>query len=182
MALLAGFGGIFLPWKMGIEYLDAFVLLPCSLVSVLWISASLPVRRVWRASAAAAGYGASTLAAGILVVNAGFWNGGPIVPPLSIVASAFALSFSVAAFAAAVAVALEAKNYTTQEAASRLRFGLLVLLGIWVFRSWAPSSVRELVAPLTTTSGVVLLTLGVCIVLLVSAAVMSRPNHGGVVH
>jgi hypothetical protein len=181
LILLAGLAGGFLPWKMGIEYLDASVLLPCSLISVMFVSAQLPPGCVTRTAATATLYSTTILLLGIIVVNTGFWFGSPIIPPSAILLSAVMLGFGASCFATSAAQRMMARDLTPHEAASRIRLGLLFLLGLWMFRHLIPATLTELIAPAATTTGIPLIIGLICAILLAVCFRWQAPQ-GGVVH
>jgi hypothetical protein len=182
LTLLAGILGVFLPSKMGIEYLDPLVLLPVSCVSLMLVAALTPEWGFPRVALAGMAYGSGVVAAGIAVVNAGFWHGVPIIPPATVLVSIPLLSFSVSAFAAAAGSWMNARNLTPAEARTRIRGVLLVLLALWVFRSSViPETLRGWVAPFATTGGIAAIVLVLSTALLLAAR-RNRPEKTPMLH
>ncbi len=175
LSLVAAAAGAYLPWKMGLIFLDPLVIIPYAVLSLFCASAMLPMapRRV---GLAGAGYAALLIGLGIGMVNAGFWHGTLLLPaPLALLA-ALVLAFSVCLFAGAWALRYISKNNTAQEAAQRVRWTALLLILFWTLRSSVlPSSVRELVAGFTTTGGLATMAFVISAALVIAARWAGRP-------
>ena len=155
LVLLTALAGGYVPWKMGIEFLDPLVVVPFALVSLMPVSAALPPRSLVRTGSLGMGYALLVLGLGVVLVNAGFWHGQLLLPPWPAVFAAALLAFSASFFAGAAALAMLGNNYTAAEAGRRIRLVLLVLLAAWLFRgTLVPTGLREAVAPVATTWGI----------------------------
>ncbi len=169
LALLACLAGGFVPWKMGLLFLDPLVILPYAGLSLFYAGAA-PGGDPLRLGLFGATYACAVIALGVLAVNAGLRQGAPLSPVWPLAVSAPVLSFSVSFFAATWARDHINRRNPPQEAASRIRWITLLLLMLWLTRaSVIPAAVRELTAPATTTWGLAVMSLGLSGVMLLGA-------------
>lgn len=86
--------GGYLPWRLGLEFLDAAVLVVYGCLSALFASPEQSV--LWRAigKAAMVGWGAALLllVMGLVTVNITGWHGRLLLPPVAVLVSVAALS------------------------------------------------------------------------------------------
>jgi hypothetical protein len=189
LVLLFLLAGLYLPSRMGIEFLDPLTIVPYSLIGLVFVSGSagavfedlesyrLLRARVWRIALGGLGYAVSVLGAGVIMVNIGFWHGEVLLPPVPICLATVWLIFSLSALVAAVAAHLMRRHYTSAEVKSRLLGTLLAVLLAWVFRSsLVPVALREWIAPVGTTAGLTSLIGGIGLAAIFTAEWLVRGN------
>lgn len=176
--------GVYLPFRMGIEFLDPLVIVPFAFASLVFVSgaaaeafgsavlpepataASLRPRMI-ALSLGGGLYAWSILISGVVVVNIGNWYGFPLLPPALTSWTAPLLSLGLSAFGAATALLLFTHHYSVKDVRSRLRGGLFLFLLVWLFHSWlVPIALREKIAPYLTTDKIAAFTFALAVLLL----------------
>ena len=168
--LVAALFGILVPYFKGFEFLDLFLLLPYSFLSLFFVvpmtvdavfaspGRGVPLRPVFRAAAAGWFAGVCLLSLGIATVS---WRSGRLVaPPPAVCLSLAVLSLFACILAAAVAVWTANHTVDAATAKSRLRIGFLLALVLFFAlpRVLSDDSNAALMAYLTP-SGIVSATL-----------------------
>ena len=189
LVLLFLLAGLYLPSRMGIEFLDPLTIVPYSLIGLVFVSGAAAAvfedldsyrvlrARVWRLALGGLGYAVLVLGAGVIMVNIGFWHGEVLLPPVPICLVTVWLILSLSALVAAVAAHLMRRHHTSSEVKSRLLGALLGVLLAWVFRSsLAPVAAREWIAPVATTAGLTLLVGVVGLAAMLTAWWLARGN------
>jgi hypothetical protein len=184
LCLLAALLGILLPVKMGIEYLDAGVILPYSLAGLAPLSGAAaeafalrapdPRRRVAALAAGGLAYALAIIGLGVAIVSAraGY---GLLLPSRLVASSAVLLSVTANAYMAAAAGVMSRRGYRTEEIKSRLRALLGVALVLWIARPWiVPAAVGEWLAPWSTSRGIAGGTLALSALLAAGAEIQLR--------
>lgn len=174
--LIAGFLGVYLPWRLSFQFLDPLVIIPYALTGLIFASGASveafagddsseegeesAIRcRVGVVAVGGLGYSSLLTFTGLLVVNARNWHGDLIIPPAPVCVVAPLLSLAASGFMAASAALLLSRYYSPGDVKTRFRAALAGLVAVWVFRGWiVPVALKEWIAPLLTTRGIAVLT------------------------
>lgn len=169
LVLLALLTGAYMPWNMGLLFLDPLIIVTYAGLALFYAGAT-PGGDPLRTGLFGAAYSTLVIALGVVSVNLGLKQGAPVLPVLPVSIATPLLSFSAATFAATWARDHIARRNPPHDAASRIRWLTLILLMAWVMRaSFIPAAIRDVAAPATTTRGVFLLALGASGVMLAAA-------------
>lgn len=188
--LVAILFGVLVPYVKGIEYLDLFLLLPYSFLSLFFVVPLVvdsvfasPVKRVrlgplFRGVGIGWFTGVAVLWMGIVTVSVR--SGRLVAPPAAVGLSLAVISLLGSIFAAALAAWTATRTNDASTAKARLRIGFLILLVIFfaIPRVTTDDSFARLLH-LLTPEGIVQLTLiAVPIVAISSVALLIRlPRH-----
>ena len=182
--LIAALFGVLVPYLKGIEYLDLFLLLPYSFLSLFFVvplvvdavfampDRGVPLGAIYRAVGIGWFTGVGVLWMGIATVS---WRSGRLVtPPMAVGLSLAVLSLFASIFAAALSTWTANRTYDAATAKGRLRIGFLLLLvaffalprflhedtTAWLLGFLTPEGIVRvtlIVAPLTALASVALL-------------------------